>query len=294
MSVAIREISFYSEGNTISGMIFAPENAESCPTIILCHGFAGVKELLLPNYAKAFAEAGFVALIFDYRGFGASEGARGRLIPTEQIVDIRNAITFVQTLEEVDRDNISLWGTSFGGANAVITAAQDKRVKSVAVQLTFANGERVITGGMSADERAKIDSTLQKAWERTVTKDKTISMRPDQILTDEDSKEFFQNALQQYPQLATKIPLFTIQHIIEHKPEDHVKNVTVPILIIGAEHDIACPYAESEHLYNAANEPKKLIKLDAKHYDVYEGELFIQSSSNSIEWFKKHVCVQTV
>ena len=38
-----------------------------------------VKELLLPAFAEYFANAGCVAMTFDYRGFGGSEGEPGRL-----------------------------------------------------------------------------------------------------------------------------------------------------------------------------------------------------------------------
>ncbi len=50
-----------------------PENQAKVPAIILCHGFCGIQELLLPAFAEAFVNAGFAAVTFDYRGFGASE-----------------------------------------------------------------------------------------------------------------------------------------------------------------------------------------------------------------------------
>ena len=36
-------------------------------------------------------------MIFDYRGFGDSEGERGRLVPAEQVVDIRNAVVITRS-----------------------------------------------------------------------------------------------------------------------------------------------------------------------------------------------------
>ncbi|MCP5052161.1 MAG: alpha/beta fold hydrolase, partial [bacterium] len=141
-----RDVEFYSEGSRIKGVLYLPGNGEEeskPPAIILCHGFAGIKELLLPAYANAFSENGFAVLTFDYRGFGESEGEEGKLSPQLQITDIRNAITFVQSLKEVDAQRVGLWGTSYGGANAVVATAKDNRVKCLTVQLTFEDGERV-------------------------------------------------------------------------------------------------------------------------------------------------------
>jgi cephalosporin-C deacetylase-like acetyl esterase len=77
-------------------------------------------------------------------------------VPQEQVADIRNAITFVQTLKEADEEKIGLWGTSFGGANCIYAASVDERVKALAVQLTFASGKRMITGELEEEERNKL------------------------------------------------------------------------------------------------------------------------------------------
>src|SRR3990170_5788949 len=123
-----RPVSYYSEGARLSAVLYVPDGAgpaSRLPGIVLCHGFTGIKELILPDYARPFAAAGYAALAFDYRGFGESEGERGRLIPYDQVMDIRNSITFMETLDEVDPERIALWGTSYGAANVVYTAGTD-------------------------------------------------------------------------------------------------------------------------------------------------------------------------
>ena len=72
---------------------------------------------------------GYAVLRFDYRGFGQSEGPKHRLIPSEQVEDIRNAITCMQQQAEVDGERIGLWGPSSGGANVSYTTGIDPRVK---------------------------------------------------------------------------------------------------------------------------------------------------------------------
>lgn len=288
-----KDVSFYSEGKKIAGDLYLPDDIndrQPCPAVILCHGFAGIKELLLPAYAERLAQHGLIALIFDYRGFGASEGERGRLVPQEQVTDIRHAITFVQTLKEVSEDQIGLWGTSFGGANSIYVASIDTRVKALVVQLTFASGDRMITGDLGEEELQKLESTLRKVEERAVTKNKVLRLHPDQILTDEESQAFYTNIVKQYPTVQTKIPLSTLQRIREHNPQDVIANVTCPILIIAAENDTVCPAHESHILFEHAHEAKELVILEGcKHYDAYEGAPFEKGIQSTIDWFSRYL-----
>lgn len=287
-----KDVYFYSEGMKIAADLYVPQNIQdnqTFPAVILCHGFAGIKDLLLPAYAQSFAQHGLLALTFDYRGFGDSEGEKGRLVPQEQVQDIRNAITFAQTLKEYNGEHVGLWGSSFGGANCIYTALVDKRVKVLAVQLTFAGGERMITGNLGEEEIRKLKSTLKKVQERAVTKNKILRVSPDQILTDEESKFFYAQAVKEYPKLQTKIPFNTLQHILEHNPQEVISKVTCPILITAAEKDTVCPAQEAHILFDKANEPKKFLLLEGcKHYGAYEGKPFKKAVESTIAWFLRY------
>ena len=71
-----RDITFLSEGIACRGWHYTPDNGAAghrVPTIVLAHGFSAVKEMRLDRFAEAFAEAGLATLVFDYRGFGASD-----------------------------------------------------------------------------------------------------------------------------------------------------------------------------------------------------------------------------
>jgi uncharacterized protein len=288
-----QEVVFYSENCKIVGDLYLPDNLlqdGKLPVIILCHGFSGIREILLPPYAEFFAQNGFAALVFDYRGFGDSEGERGRLVPAEQVVDIRNAITFVETLPQVDAARVGLWGTSFGGANAIYTAAIDKRVKCISVQITFGSGERMVSGSMNDETREKFMSTLQKAWQRAVTKNKPLMLNMDQILTDPDSKDFYQRTVEMYPKLKNRLPLMTIKESMECRPENHIADLNIPVMIIGATDDIVCPVEESKILYEKARQPKELFIIEgARHYDVYEGKNLTLSAGKALEWYIKYL-----
>jgi dipeptidyl aminopeptidase/acylaminoacyl peptidase len=288
-----KKVEFYSEGSLIKGILYLPEQshyAGKYPTIILNHGFAGVKEFLLPNFARRFCQNGYAALTFDYRGFGESEGIPGKLSPQNQIIDIRNALTFLQSFEEIDAEKIGLWGTSYGGANSIVVAGIDKRVKCLVAQLTFGDGARVITNHLSEEEKERLNETLMKVWVKTVVKNKVMLVGIDKVLTDEQSLEFYRKNVEKTPSLKIKLPFLTIKETMEYKPEQYLKMVDVPILIVGAENDRVNPKQESESLYEKANHPKELFMVkQATHYDLYEGDKFEKVVQKQLEWFNKYL-----
>lgn len=287
-------IQFASQGAKLAGNLYLPKQIDktekSLPVVVLCHGFCGVKELLLPAYAQAFANAGYAALTFDYRGFGESEGETGRLVPALQIEDIKAAVSWLSEHKAIDSDRIALWGSSFGGANAIITAADLPKIKTVICQLAFANGERVITGSMSAEDKAKFIGTLEKMRDKKAKTGKEMMVPISKVLSDEQSQQFYRDYKDEFPALGIKIPFLTIWETIQHKPETVVANVKVPLLIVAAENDSVNPLAESQALYDLANEPKVLyIEKSASHYQLYTGECFDRVINEQLNWLKKYL-----
>ncbi len=286
-------VTFYSEGSEIAADLYLPAGIKEdgkLPAIIFCHGFAGIREILLPDFAECFSANGFACLVFDYRGFGDSEGDRGAIIPYNQMRDIRNAITFMQSLENVDPEKIGLWGTSFGGANAIYTAANDERVKCITVQIAFGDGERVITGPMSEEEKAKFKRSLYKQWKKSVVNNRVLGLSPKNILADEQSQAFLDEIIKEFPKADVEIPILTMLYTMEFKPEDYIGKLNIPVLIIGAEKDTVNPKEESEALYAKANEPKELVIVpETTHYEIYKEPFFREVSSRQLEWFEKYL-----
>lgn len=287
----VKPVRFLSENCKVAGNLYLPKDStgKKTPGIVLCHGFAGVKELLVPAYAEKFAAGGFAVLAFDYRGFGESDGERGRLVPRLQIEDIKNAITFLAMQNEVDRERIGLWGTSYGGANAIVVASNDSRIKCLCVQLTFGDGERVIAANMSAEEVVRFKEMLAKMQSKKELTGKEMMVPISKVLSDKQSRKFFQEYADN-PSLNIKIPFLTVAETLQHKPEPFLKNMAIPFLIVGAEKDSVNPIAESYALYNAAAEPKELFIIkDATHFELYAGKYFTQASEKELAWFNKYL-----
>jgi len=137
-----RDIDFNSQGELCRGWLITPDEGKGpFPTVIMAGGWCYVKEIVMPNYADFFVKEGFATILFDYRNFANSEGSiRQHLDPWWQIEDYRNAISFAETLPEVDSVRIAAWGISYSGGHVLITGALDPRVKCIVSTIPVVDG----------------------------------------------------------------------------------------------------------------------------------------------------------
>jgi fermentation-respiration switch protein FrsA (DUF1100 family) len=293
VEVLERRVEFYSEGDRISAILYLPADASEqnpVPGVVLCHGFTGIKELILPDYGRGFARAGLAALAFDYRGFGGSEGTRGRLVARRQIEDIHNSVTFLETLAEVDPRRVGLWGTSYGAANAIVAAAADLRVRCVSAQVGFADGGRRMRE-RPPEETAPVRALIEDERRRRVLTGQSTMVDPLQVLNDTDTVAFFAVARQQLSMLSEPISMEFMESIFEHRPIAAVDALAGrPLLLVAAEFDTMTPASEFEALFAAASEPKRLVVIPGiRHYQIYSGEPLQRSIAESAGWFSRYL-----
>jgi dipeptidyl aminopeptidase/acylaminoacyl peptidase len=288
-----RVVHFFSEGSRLEGDYFVPSDVkpgERRPAIVLCHGYSGIRKVVLPDYAKLFAAAGYVALSFDYRGFGGSEGPKWRIMALEQVDDIRNAITWLETQPEVDPERIGLWGTSNGGAHAPYVAGVDERVKAAVGQVGYGDGRDLIMDGRSDDERKALLHRLREDARKRVTTGKGDAVTVDVLLASSNTRKFFAEALKVMPELYSEIPWASAQKTIEYRPIDVVDRIAPrALLLIGAEKDELCRFEGYRRLFERAREPKKLVALPITHYEVYGPPWMEKSARIAIEWYDEHL-----
>ncbi len=166
--VAAKDVRFYSEGIQCYGKIFTPKgfSAESkVPAVALAPDW-GETAPSIEKHAAHFAARGLVAMVIDYRGWGRSGGflqtvdevktddrlrfsqmtarvriRRRRLIPREQILDIRNALFYLQGEPGVDSARIGVWGVGLAGGHVMVIAATDARIKAAVAQAPIIEGK---------------------------------------------------------------------------------------------------------------------------------------------------------
>lgn len=103
-------------------------------TILFCHGNSG-NISKYQELASFFSKKGYGILLFDYRGYGKSEGSPSE---TGLYNDVNAALKFLKEKEKLSNNQIILWGVSLGGAVAAEEASKE-RFRAVILQSTFTN-----------------------------------------------------------------------------------------------------------------------------------------------------------
>lgn len=133
-TIRTERVHFDSDGQTLVGTLYRPAISGRAPAIVLAGSWITVKEQMSAVYARRMAEAGFVALAFDFTGFGESGGAPRQLeSPARKIRDIHSAVTFMAGHDAVDPDRIGGLGVCAGSGYMAVSAADDSRVRSLAL-----------------------------------------------------------------------------------------------------------------------------------------------------------------
>ncbi|MGB3716941.1 MAG: alpha/beta fold hydrolase, partial [Candidatus Promineifilaceae bacterium] len=132
----IKEVEFPSEGVMLRGLFFLPEShSDRSPVVIMAHGTSTTIYMVADKYAETFSRAGLAVLLYDHRNFGRSEGEpRQEINPWIQSRGYRDAVNFVEGLDEVDHERIALWGDSYTGGQVIVVGAVDRRVKAIVAQ----------------------------------------------------------------------------------------------------------------------------------------------------------------
>ena len=133
--LAFERVEFTSNDGTRLAGWFLPAVGAAKGTVVHCHGNA---QNLTSHwqFVEFLPRRGFNLFVFDYRGYGRSEGR-----PTRRgtIEDAQAAVEHVLGRGDVDAGRVGILGQSIGGAIAVVVAAGDERIKGVVIESAFSS-----------------------------------------------------------------------------------------------------------------------------------------------------------
>lgn len=112
-------VSFKSNDLILAGHLYVPDDykkGEKRTAMVVSHPFTGVKEQTAGLYAKKLSEKGYITLAFDASYQGESEGEPRYLEdPFARAEDIKSAVSYLESRDEVDEQGIGALGICASG-----------------------------------------------------------------------------------------------------------------------------------------------------------------------------------
>lgn len=297
------DIEFTAQGTTLRGWFYAAEGTDGpAPCVVLQHGFAAVKEMWLDKYAEVFQAAGLNALVYDHPGFGASDAVPGtprqEIDPWTQVRFIQHAITYAQGRDEVNPNQIGVWGSSYGGAQAFTVAGIDRRIRAIVGQVPLVSGSQSFRDLVRIDNWAGLDQAF--AAERAsiaAGNDPTLIPVVDvdptamsALPTADSYKWFTETAALRAPAWRNEVTLLSMEYFRGYEPGIYLRLIApTPLLVIAAPLDRLASGQLVTDAYETASHPKKLVLVEGGHFDAYTGDGFVKTSEAAREWFVEHL-----
>jgi uncharacterized protein len=293
-------VSFYSEGQKLGAILRLPDESltERAPVIVQGPGWLGLKDAkLYERYHQALTDAGYLVLVFDYRGFGDSEGDRDLIDPSRQVQDWRNAITYLQTRDDVDPNRIGAFGSGgTGGGNAVYVAGIDERVQCTVCQVGIADGEDWLHRMRREYEWIAFLQRLEEDRRRRVLEGRSELVNPrEEIMVVAPERQATAVKKDVDARVPSLVQLRSADAIIAYKPIEVVSRISPrALMLIAVDPDAVTPFDHSVQLFERAGAPKRLVvQRETSHYRAYD-DYHAVVTPMIVEWFDRHMTYSSV
>ncbi|MET8424489.1 alpha/beta fold hydrolase [Nocardia sp. NPDC004860] len=289
----MRNITFTSHGTRCAAWHFTGVGAEpGRPCVVMAHGFGGTRDTGLLGYAEPFAAAGYDVLVFDYRGFGDSEGTpRQRVSYRRQREDYHAAIAVARQLPGVDPERIVLWGTSYSGGHAVAVAAQDRRITAIMAITPAMDGLATLAHVL---RRAGVGYLARAAGHGLRDLARSITKRPPHyvpivgppgspaIMTSPGAVEAVVPVAG--PTWRNEVCARAALEVGLNRPTTFAGRVPCPILVQVGTNDSVAPPSAALRVAAKAGPRARIREYPVDHFDIYQGPWQQQAVTDQLEF----------
>lgn len=290
------EVRFHSQGSAVAATLTLPIGAgpdHRVPGIVQGPGWLGLRDAQLYRpYHEVLLAAGMAILVFDYRGFGDSDGDATYLDPMEQVVDWRNAVTYLATRPEIDAGRIGTFGSGgTGGGNAIVAAGLDDRIKATVSQVPIADGRDWLHRMRREHEWLEFLQRIRDDRARRVAGGEGELVAPrDGIMVPTPERRATTVKSDVDARVPERVLLASAEAIFAYRPIDVVARIAPrALMIICVEDDATTPEDHALALYERAGGPKRLVvQTGTAHYAAYEQYRDVVNPL-IVEWFQRHL-----
>lgn len=147
-AATMKQVRFESQGQTLVGNLFLPNNyqqGQKLPAVLVTGAWTTVKEQMPNTYAAKLADRGYIALTFDFRGWGESKDDIKYLEdPTRKTEDILAAVDYLVTREEVDASAVAGLGICASAGYMSDAVASNSNFKSLALVAPWLHDAEIV------------------------------------------------------------------------------------------------------------------------------------------------------
>ena len=257
-------IRFFSDGQRLDGDLWRPPSSACSAVVIACSGYMGLKGLQPARFARALVPRGYACLCFDYRGFGFSDGERGRLVPGEQVEDIRAGVDYLCSRDDTAASPIVLLGWGLGGALVIAEAAHDSRVAAVVALNAIADGYRTTRALHDDTSWARLMERLERdRLERLRFGRSALIPAFEVVRLQGSTRDYVETELSKDSGFGFPITCHASEHLLRFSVEHLVGRIAPRPLFLahGTANDLYSP-EEAQRLYGLAGKPRELHLLD--------------------------------
>ena len=221
----MKSVEFVVDSQKLKGNVFYPKYPKvNNSAILFIQGWTGLKENSF-QYAKSLAKLGYICFLFDARGHGESESDVNLATTEDFTKDDLAAYDFFATMEGVDKNNISVVGSSFGGYRAAYLTSK-RPVKNLVLRVPAD-----YDSGAFKVPRAKAGGSEVPA----IMKWRRKAKEPNETYALQAVNDFNGNILIIESEKDTYVPHQTVQNYIDATKD---KNKLTYVFMKGAPHSI--------------------------------------------------------
>jgi len=285
------EVRFGVDGETCVGTVFRPGGRTTgiAPCVVLANGVTMTRRDGVDRVAREFAAHGFIALTFDPRHLGDSDGQPRQLIDTgRQVEDLRAAVRFARDLPGVDAHRVALWGFSLGGGCALAVAGEDPAVAAVILVCPVVDGLAYTVAGDRVNGRKIAWASARALLARRHVRFPVVAAPGEVALfTQREAAPGFEASIGAESGWRNEVVAWPTRLVVSFRPIRRAAHVRCPLLASVATADTLVPRGPIEQVARRA--PRgHLTTHPMGHFGVY-GEHFDDVVSEHLQFLDLHL-----
>ena len=287
-------IVFSSHGTPLSGRFLRGDSSFDCRPIVLVVGsWLTVKEQMPLFYARRLVEAGYDAFVFDFTGFGESQGEPRQVeMPSRKIGDLRAAVEFLRTVGFVDAERIGVVGVCASAQNVLAALAQGVSIRTFASVAGWYHDPPSVASFYGGAEGVAL--RMARAREATMKYVRTgdLSIAPAYENGNDRAGMFFpldyyaQSDRGAIPEWKNQMSEMTWSHWLCFDGLSAATRVSAPCLFV---HSDGCVFPNHVTQVHAnVRGPKELVWATGNQIDFYDQPAQVDAAMTAIDdWFRQ-------